>query len=120
MAMIQTVIFVLFLALPLFLYLMNSGVIRRETRGIAGGISKPKAAKTPAQPKARKAVVRTRRTSYCGRGFTHFALALVGSQDACRYCSRLESVPPGSNGEPDPDGNAAIAEAEEIINQAKQ
>lgn len=117
--MVQTIIFVCFLALPLGFYLLNSGVVRRETRGIAAGIPRPKTAKAPKQPKGRKATVRTRRISYCGRGFTHFALALVGSQDACRYCSRLHEVPPGGD-EPDSDSHDAVAEAEQIINQAKQ
>jgi hypothetical protein len=118
--MVQTVIFVCFLALPLGFYLLNSGVIRRETRGIAAGIPRPKTAKTPKQPKGRKAVVRTRRTNYCGRGFTHFTLALLGSQDACRYCSRLQEVPPGGDDAPDTDSHAAVAEAEQIINQSKE
>ena len=118
--MIQTVIFVLFLALPLGFYLLNSGVVRRETRGIAAGIPRPRTAKAPKPAKGRRAVVRTRRTNYCGRGFTHFALALVGSQDACRYCSHLQEVPPGGDNTPDPESHDAVAEAEQIINQAKQ
>lgn len=122
--MVQTLIFIAFLGFPLLVYLFNAYQAKRESGGIAAGIPKPKTAKEPKAArvaKARKATVRSRRTTYCGRGFTHFALALIGSQDACRYCGRLEAVPPdGPEPGPEVDSSAALAEAEEIIHRANQ
>ncbi len=84
------------LGLPFIIYLVNSGVAAKERRGIAAGIPKQKQAKAPKQSRAsrtRTARVRSRRVDDCGRGFTHFALALLGSQESCRYCRYLEEVP---------------------------
>lgn len=95
--MLSTVIFLLVLGLPFIIYLVNSGVAAKERRGIAAGIPKPKQPRAAKVPKpgrgAKTAKVRSRRVEYCGRGFTHFALALVGSQDSCRYCQYLQEVP---------------------------
>ncbi len=100
--MISTIVFLLVLGLPFIIYLVNSGVAARERRGIAAGIPKPK---QPKQAKAarpgqgaRPARVRSRRIEYCGRSFTHFALALAGSQDSCRHCLYLQEVPSSSPG----------------------
>lgn len=122
--MISTILFIVVIVLPLIAYFVNTFVASRESRGIAAGIPKPKQAKEPKEPKrrAREARVRQRRAIYCGRDFTHFALAMVGSQDACRYCTYLQEVPPPApRGEDEDDGlDAAVRAAEEIIDQAKQ
>ncbi len=94
--MFSALVFGLIFILPLLIYFINSGVASKERRGIAAGIPKPKqprAARAPRTRPPRTARVHPRRTEYCGRGFTHFALALFGSQDACRRCRFLESVP---------------------------
>ena len=47
-----------------------------------------------------------------------FALAVVGSQDVCRYCGRLETVPPDgpeADAGPDEEKDAALAEVEQIL-----
>jgi hypothetical protein len=119
-AVISALIFIGVALLPFIIYLVNAIGSAREERGIAAGIPKPKQAKTPRR-KPREARVRQRRTVYCGRDFTHFALALVGSQDSCKRCAYLHEVPPppGGNDETD-DAGAAVRAAEEIIDQAKQ
>ena len=105
--MLSTVIFLLVLGLPFIIYLVNSGVAARERRGIAAGIPKPKhprAAKVLKPGRgAKTAKVRSRRVEYCGRGFTHFALALIGSQDSCRYCHFLQEVPATEPNDPPSD-----------------
>ena len=130
--MISLVIFILVAVIPFIIYLAGQINTLREDRGIAAGIPKPRQAKAPREPrrKPRDARVRQRRTTYCGRGFTHFALALVGSQDSCRYCGYLQEVPPpppsddDSDERPDEsrdnDTDAAIRAAEEIIDRANQ
>lgn len=109
--MLSTVIFLLVLGLPFIIYLVNSGIAAKERRGIAAGIPKPKqprAAKVPKPGRAAKtAKVRSRRVEYCGRGFTHFALAVVGSQDSCRYCHYLQEVPANEPEEPPADDSAS-------------
>ena len=119
--MISLIVFLAVAVLPFVIYLVNALSSMREERGIAAGIPKPKQAKEPRR-KPREARVRQRRTTYCGREFTHLALALVGSQDSCRHCSYLSEVPPApppSDG-PDDDINAAVRAAEEIIDRANQ
>jgi hypothetical protein len=123
--MLQSVLFFLVLGLPFFLYLLNAYLAQRDARkgmggGIAGGIPRPKEAKTP-RASARKARVRRARVSNCGRTFSHFALALVGSSASCRYCTYLEPVAPPPPGGDDPldETEAAIRAAEEIIDQSR-
>ncbi|GIW13132.1 MAG: hypothetical protein KatS3mg062_0571 [Tepidiforma sp.] len=126
--MLQSVLFFLILGLPFLLYLLNAYLAQRDARrglggGIAGGIPKPKAPKQ-ARTAPRKARVRRARTANCGRTFSHFALALVGSSSACRYCTYLEPVsppdpPPGAD-EPIDETEAAIRAAEEIIDRFRQ
>ncbi len=124
--MLQSVLFFLILGLPFFVYLLNAYLAQREARkgmggGIAGGIPKPKQAKPPRAP--RRARVRRARVANCGRTFSHFALALVGSSASCRYCTYIEPVspsdPPASGGDPLDDTEAAIRAAEEIIDQSR-
>lgn len=118
---LSTIVFFLVLIVPFIIYLVNAGMAARENRGIAAGIPKPKQAKAPRAPrKPRETRVRARRANYCGRGFTHFALALVGSSDACRYCTYIQEVPPptppaGDDTGPDPE--AVVREAQEIIDR---
>lgn len=119
--MISTVIFLIILLGPFVVFLANALIRRADEMGIAGGIKKPrapKAAKVPRAAKAKRTTMRARRVTYCGRGFTHFALAVVGSQDACRYCGRLETVPPDgpeADAGPDEEKDAALAEVEQIL-----
>lgn len=119
--MLSTIVFFLVLVVPFVIYLVNAGLASKDNRGIAAGIPKPKRAKTPKKP--REARVRTRRATYCGRGFTHLALALVGSSDSCRYCTYLQEVPPqppappDEPGDPAPDPEAVVREAQEIIDR---
>ena len=131
--MISIIIFVVVAVAPIVIFLINAFIANRDNlgnRGIAAGIPKPKEAKTP-RPRSkasrtREARVRSRRVTYCGRNFTHFALALVGSQDSCRYCAYLEEVPPPPQGLPrggldtDADSEAAVRAAEEIIDKSRQ
>lgn len=128
--MISGIVFVVVVLAPIAIYLLNAGLSMRESRGIAAGIPKPKEAKVPRggrTKKPRSARVGNPRVKYCGRGFTHVALALVGSQDACRYCDYLEQAPaeptpirPEKTPEPvepgrDSDAEAALRAAEEIL-----
>lgn len=119
--MISTVIFLIILLGPFIVFLANALIRRADDLGIAGGIKKPgapKTAKVPRAAKVRRTTMRARRVTYCGRGLTHFALAVVGSQDACRYCGRLETVPPDGPGQdvgPDEEKDAALAEVEQIL-----
>lgn len=134
--MIQTIAFLLVLGFPFIIYLINMALAQREQRGgIAAGIPKPKEAKMPRPPRSpRQAKVRSTRVQYCGRGFTHFALALVGSSQSCRHCTYVQQEPtplrpeprPGDDSprtppppDPDDDRQAAIREAEEIIERWK-
>ncbi|WP_322795918.1 hypothetical protein [Tepidiforma sp.] len=124
--MLQSVLFFLLLALPFFVYLLNMYLASRESRGpgggIAGGIPKAKPAKKPRAE--RRARVRPARVTNCGRTFSHFALALVGSSSACRYCTYLETPPtpirPDEGGDALDDPEAIIRAAEEIIDQSRQ
>ena len=123
--MISIIIFVVVALAPIVIFLINAGLATRDQRGIAAGIPKPKQAKTPRMKTnhSREARVRSRRVTYCGRGFTHFALALVGSQDSCRYCAYLEEVPPPPQDLPpgaESDTEAAVRAAEEIIDKSRQ
>lgn len=120
--MLQSVLFFLILGLPFFVYLLNVYLAQREARrgiggGIAGGIPKPKKA-------ARKARVRRPRTVNCGRTFSHFALALVGTSAACRYCSDIQPSTAAAATTPEPanvldETEAAIRAAEEIIDRSR-
>ncbi len=120
--MLSTVIFFVILLGPFILFLANAAIKKADDIGIAGGIKKPrepKAAKTAKAPRMKRTTMRPRRVSYCGKGLTHFALAVVGSQDACRYCGRLETVPPGppADDEKDDEKDAAIAEVEQLLDR---
>lgn len=119
--MISLIVFLAVALLPFVIYLVNALSQMREERGIAAGIPKPKQAKEPRR-KSREARVRQRRATYCGRDFTHLALAVFGSQDSCRHCSYLSEVPPRPPApeEPDDDIDAAVRAAEEIIDRANQ
>jgi hypothetical protein len=117
--MVSTIIFLVILLAPFILFIANAVIRRADQIGIAGGIKKPrgmKAAKTPKPAKVKRTTMRARRVSYCGKGLSHFALAIVGSQDACRFCGRLESVPPedGDTGA-DEEKDAAVAEVEHML-----
>lgn len=106
--MASALTFLVVFLVPLIIFFVNSGFAARERRGIAAGIPKPKqpkAAKPAKPPRTRAARVRSRRVDDCGRGFTHFALAVVGSQEACKYCRYLEEVPSEPAG-PDDSGDA--------------
>lgn len=142
--MIQTIVFLVVLLFPFIVYLINMALAQKDQRGrggIAAGIPKPKEAKAPRDPRsprARAARVRSSRVEYCGRGFAHFALGLVGSQESCRHCTYVQNEPtpirPESNEPPedrgpgwvppppaaDEDREAAVREAEEIIERWKQ
>ena len=108
--MISTILFLLVVGLPFIIFLINSGIAAKEKRGIAAGIPKPKQAKTAKPRAARTAKTRSRRVEYCGRSFTHFALALMGSQDSCRYCRYLQEVPPAAGIFSSEDDNDALSE----------
>ena len=141
--MVQTIAFLAVLLFPFIVYLINMALARKDQRGrggIAAGIPKPKEAKVPRgprSPRARTARVRSNRVEYCGRGFAHFALALVGSPESCKHCtySQNEPTPIRPDGPGDDDGgprnmppppdvqddrDAAIREAEEILERWKQ
>lgn len=99
--MVSALTFLVVFLVPLLLFFLNSGMVAKERRGIAAGIPKPKTAKAPRKPRAAR--VRQYQVDDCGRGFTHFALAVVGSRESCRYC-RFE--PPGLSIVPEPPGDA--------------
>lgn len=120
--MLSTILFIAILAGPFILFLISALSQRAKTTGILGGIKMPKGMKMPGEPgaaraaktpKAKRTTMRARRVTYCGRGLSHFALAIVGSEDACRHCGRLESVPPGSGA--DDEAEAAVAEVEQLL-----
>ncbi|MEO6044933.1 MAG: hypothetical protein ABIQ47_13600 [Tepidiformaceae bacterium] len=131
--MLSTIVFIAILAGPFILFLISALTQRAKTTGILGGIKMPKMAKTPKgstepgaagsapaarAPKVKRTTMRARRVTYCGRGLSHFALAIVGSEDACRHCGRLESVPPG--GGEDDEAHAAVAEVEQLLDRGQQ
>jgi hypothetical protein len=126
--MLQSVLFFLILGLPFFVYLLNAYLAQRDARkgmggGIAGGIPRPKEAARP-KPSARKARVRPARTANCGRTFSHFALALVGSSATCRYCAEIAPATPATEPAAGPadeldETEAAIRAAEEIIDRSR-
>lgn len=131
--MISAVIFLVVALAPIAIYLINAALSMRGERGIAAGIPKPKEAKAPRAARSRKARparVSNPRVQYCGRGFTHFALAVVGSQDSCRYCQYLENEPqeptpirPVATPDQEPgdsDTEAAVRAAEEILERNSQ
>ena len=98
--MVSALTFLAVFLIPLVLFFVNSGIARRDHRGIAAGIPKPKEAKvskTAKPPRSRPARVRARRVEDCGRGFTHLALTMLGSRAACKYCRYLEDVTPPSD-----------------------
>lgn len=120
--MLSTILFFAILAGPFILFLISALSQRAKTTGILGGIKMPKgmrasgepgAAREAKAPKAKRTTMRARRVTYCGRGLSHFALAIIGSEDACRHCGRLESVPPG--GGEDDEAHAAVAEVEQLL-----
>jgi len=120
--MLSTVLFIVILAAPFILFLFNALTQRAKTTGILGGIKMPKSANaageagsapTARAPKAKRTTMRARRVTYCGRGLSHFALGIIGSEDACRHCGRLESVPPV--GGQDDEAHAAVAEVEQLL-----
>ncbi len=123
--MASFLIFVIVGVVPLAIYLINSLIAMKDKGGIAAGIPKAKQAKAPGQ-RTREARVRQRRTQYCGRNVAHFALALMGSQNSCKYCTYLQEVPPppppstdDDDGDAVDDSDAAVRAAEEIIDRAK-
>lgn len=131
--MISAIIFLVVALAPIALYLINAGLSMRDNRGIAAGIPKPKEAKPPRAARSKRSTaarVSNPRVQYCGRGFTHFALAVLGSQDACRHCEYLEAQPQDptpirrevlpderTTQESDDDREAAVRAAEEILEQ---
>lgn len=114
--MVSALTFLVVFLVPLLIFFVNSGVAAKERRGIAAGIPKPKqpkAARPVKAPRTRTARVRSRRVDDCGRPFTHFALALMGSREACKYCRYLEEVPakpsePGDSDSGDDPANEPI------------
>ncbi len=139
--MIQTIAFLLVLGFPFIVYLINMALASRDQRGrggIAAGIPKPgepKDARTVRPSRPRSAKVRSKRVQYCGRGFTHIALALVGSSESCKYCTYVQNEPTPLRPEPpsgddfprnippppvEDDREAAVREAEDIIERWKQ
>ena len=124
--MASFIVFLLVAGIPFVIFGINALNAMREQRGIAAGIPRPKQAKEPRRKKARDARLRQRRSVYCGKEFTHFALAIVGSQDACKRCTCLQEVPPppgDGDGESDTlgsDSDAAVRAAEAIIDRAQQ
>lgn len=125
--MASFLLFLLIAGVPLSVYIVNALRAMKErgdlgNRGIAAGIPKPKQARAP-KNRTRGARVRQRRAVYCGRDFTHLALAVLGSQDSCRHCTYLQAVPPppdSDDDEPVTDSDAAVRAAEEIIDKAQQ
>ncbi len=127
--MLSTIIFIAILAGPFILFLVSALSQRAKTTGILGGIKMPKAAKTskeqggtaaakPAKaPKIKRTTMRARRVTYCGKGISHFALGMVGSEDACRFCGRLEPVAPLGND--DDEAHAAVAEVEQLLDRGQ-
>ncbi len=126
--MLSFIVFLLVAVVPFIIFGINAFTTMREERGIAAGIPKPKQAKEPRRKKTREARVRQRRSVYCGREFTHLALAILGSQDSCKRGTYLQEVPPapvggedeGGSGDRDTDIDAAVRAAEAIIDQANQ
>lgn len=126
--MLSFIVFLLVAVVPFIIFGINAFTTMREERGIAAGIPKAKQAKEPRRKKTREARVRQRRSVYCGREFTHLALAILGSQDSCKRCTYLQEVPPapdggedeGGSGDRDTDIDAAVRAAEAIIDQANQ
>jgi hypothetical protein len=135
---IQTVVL---LGFPFIIYLISMFLTQKEQRGkggIAAGIPRPprEAKPGPSPIRARQAKVRPHRVEYCGKGFRHIVLALVGSQASCKYCTYVQDAPTplrpeppsdftGPRGMPPPpevedERDAAVREAEEIIERWKQ
>lgn len=123
--MLSTIFFIAILAGPFILFLVSALTQKAKSTGILGGIKMPKTAKTAGEPRAasapkaakvKRTTMRARRVTYCGRGLSHFALGLVGSEDACRHCGRLEPVPPPDGGEDD-EADAAVAEVEQLLDR---
>ena len=127
--MLSTIFFIAILAGPFILFLVSALSQKAKTTGILGGIKMPKSARTtqapgvppaarPAKaPKMKRTTMRARRVTYCGKGLSHFALGLVGSEDACRYCGRLEPVAP--LGSDDDEAHAAVAEVEQLLDRGQ-
>ncbi|HMO97057.1 MAG TPA: hypothetical protein PKD27_13145 [Tepidiformaceae bacterium] len=139
--MIQAIAFLLVLGFPFIIYLISMFLTQKEQRGrggIAAGVPRQPREARAAGPGARPrpAKVRSNRVEYCGKTFRHFALALVGSQSSCRYCTYVQEAPTpirpeppsdfmGPRGMPPPpdaedERDAAVREAEEIIERWKQ
>ncbi len=115
-AMVSALTFLAVFLIPLVLFFINSGIASRDRRGIAAGIPKPKQAKPPKaarQGRSRPARVRARLVDDCGRSFTHLALALFGSEEACKYCRYLEEMPTTKEG-PHDDGESGAPANEPI------
>jgi len=118
--MISALTFLVVFLVPLIIFFLNQGIAAKERRGIAAGIPRPKQpkeAKPPKPGRTRPARVRSRRVEYCGRAFTHFSLALLGSQESCRYCRFLEEVPQAAP-EPEPGSSSEPAANEEATDEA--
>ncbi len=128
--MFSTILFIAILAGPFILFLVSALSQKAKTTGILGGIKMPKSAKTPKEagspsaarparaPKLqRTTTMRARRVTYCGKGLSHFALGMVGSEDACRFCGRLEPVAPLGND--DDEAHAAVAEVEQLLDRGQ-
>ena len=124
--MASFIVFLLVAGSPFVIFGINPLTAMRDQRGIAAGIPRPKQAKEPRRKKARDARLRQRRSVYCGKEFTHFALAIVGSQDSCKRCTYLQEVPSppgdgdGESDTPGSDSDAAVRAAEAIIDRAQQ
>jgi hypothetical protein len=139
---IQTIAFLLVLGFPFIIYLISMFLTQKDQRGkggIAAGIPRPPGSQArpgPSPIRGRPAKVRSTRVEYCGKYFRHMALALVGSQAACKYCTYTQEAPTplrpeppsdftGPRGMPPPpeaedERDAAVREAEEIIERWKQ
>lgn len=124
--MLSTIIFLVILLAPFIIFVANAVIRRADDIGIAAGMKKaprPKEAKPARTSAPRRRTMRPRRVSYCGKGLSHFALAIVGSQDACRFCGRLETVPPDEGadggGDGDDEKDAALAEVEQILDRGQ-
>lgn len=116
--MISTIVFLVILLAPFVIFIANAVIRRADDLGIAGGLKKPRTPKVARSPKASKpkrTTMRARRVTYCGKWLSHFALAIVGSEDACRFCGRLESVAPDDGAGSDDEKDAALAEVEHIL-----